>query len=593
MKKIISFIIIISLLVGFSYSEEGKITYGELLEKIEIIKGNGNDLNPDGVMKRQEVISLIIRLSDLSEEYNKFVPPIEPTFKDVSKSSWAYKDIEFAYANNITKGIGNNLFGYGDYINANQFSLFILRVMNYDENNKDFEYRKSYDILMKRCNSKKNIKDASEDILRANMFEILYNSLDAKLYNDDKKFIEKVLNSNKKKDEFIDIMNNYKEKLVFDLDKEEKNNDSKKEIISNFGVNVLAEILNTNSDKNILISPTSIINALAMTLNGADGTTKAQMEDVFMIKSEELNEYLFKYNNSLESSDNYKFNLANSIWINKNIGFKVNESFLSENKKYFSSEPFVEEFNDITKDKINNWVYRNTEKKIDFVLDEIKANAVMYLINALSFDAQWDEIYSKNDIIEGVFINSLNKKEKVQYLFSEERKYLEDENAVGFIKDYKDGKYSFVALLPNKDIGIKKYLKELQNNNIPKFLNSSEDILTKTYIPKFNSDFNIKLNDILISLGISDAFASDRANFNKMGESPENIYIGNVIHKTTIKVDERGTEAGAATVVEMAIKGLPPTDFKVVKLNRPFIYMIVDNDKKTPMFIGIANSINN
>ena len=173
-------------------------------------------------------------------------------------------------------------------------------------------------------------------------------------------------------------------------------------------------------------------------------------------------------------------------------------------------------------------------------------------------------------------------------MYALETIYLDDGKATGFVKPYYDHKYSFVALLPNEDIAIQDYVASLSGSGFINTLNNAQSIDVQTALPKFTYDYEIMMNDTLITLGITDAFDPEKANFGKMADiSEENLFISTVLHKTFIAVDELGTKAGAATSVGIS-KSSAPLHEKQVILDRPFVYAIVDNATNLPVFLGIV-----
>ena len=227
------------------------------------------------------------------------------------------------------------------------------------------------------------------------------------------------------------------------------------------------------------------------------------------------------------------------------------------------------------------------------ILDEIPPEAVMYLVNALAFEAEWTEIYEKNQVREGKFTKEDGTEQDVKFMYCTEGKYLEDEKATGFIKYYSGRKYAFVALLPNKDITLSEYISSLDGASLHELLSEAENKSVKTAIPKFKTEYNTEMSKVLKSMGMTDAFDDAKADFSGLGTSTAgNIFINRVIHKTFIQVGEKGTKAGAATVVEMSDKGVGPIDDpKQVYLDRPFVYMLIDCENNIPFFIGSMTDI--
>ena len=349
-----------------------------------------------------------------------------------------------------------------------------------------------------------------------------------------------------------------------------------------------------SKDENVLISPLSIQLALAMTANGADGNTKAEMEALLGgdISLEDLNEYLYSYVNNLPSAEKYKLQIANSIWFRDDEGrLQVEKDFLQKNADYYGAQAYKAAFDDQTLKDINNWVKDHTDGMIDSILDQIDDDAVMYLINALVFDAEWQHVYDKSDVYKGKFTNIDGTEKQVDMMHSEETVYLQDENATGFMKPYSGSKYSFAALLPNEGVDINEYIAGLTGEKLMKTLNTPQLGMVMATLPKFSYEYELTMNDVLKELGMPTAFNETKADFSKLGESSRgNIFIGEVLHKTFISVDELGTKAGAVTKVEMKDESAPMSEW-VVNLNRPFVYMIIDNESKLPVFIGLVAAI--
>ncbi|NLT13299.1 MAG: serine protease [Clostridiales bacterium] len=360
--------------------------------------------------------------------------------------------------------------------------------------------------------------------------------------------------------------------------------------IADFAVKLFQK--NASSDENTLISPLSVLCALAMTANGAEGETLAQMEEVFGLSVPELNKYLYTYLNTLPTGDKYKVSVANSVWFRDDKTLTVEEDFLQANADYFGASIYKAPFDANTLKDINAWVNKNTDGMIKDILDEIPAAAIMYLINALSFDAEWERIYNISDVRDGSFTTEAGEKRSVEMMYASEYQYLDDGNATGFIKYYTDRKYAFAALLPKEDITVDNYIASLTGDGLMSTLQNAQNTEVNTAIPKFESEYSAEMSGILMSMGMTDAFNGDRADFTGLGKSAGgNIFINRVIHKTYIAVDEKGTKAGAATAVEMQKMSAPVKEPETVYLDRPFVYMLLDCETNLPLFIGTVTDI--
>ncbi len=340
-------------------------------------------------------------------------------------------------------------------------------------------------------------------------------------------------------------------------------------------------------ENNTLISPLSVISALAMTAGGANGDTLTQMEQVFGMDRESLDEYLASYINGLPQGEKYKLDLANSIWINNSGNFTPSGDFLQHNADYYGADIYESPFDEATLRDINNWVKEETDGMIDSILNQIPAEAIMYLINALAFDAEWEEIYEKNNIRDDDFTKEDGSTVNVDFMYSTESAYIEDELAKGFIKYYSGREYAFVALLPNEGVSVEDYISSLDGEKLNKMLTEPMSATIYASLPKFETEYSVEMSDILSALGMPNAFDSLMADFSLMGTADGNIYINRVLHKTFISVGEKGTRAGAVTAVEMDCESaMMPLEPKEIYLDRPFVYMLIDCENGIPFFIG-------
>lgn len=364
---------------------------------------------------------------------------------------------------------------------------------------------------------------------------------------------------------------------------------NRKEEITDFSLNLFKENF---KDENILISPLSIVSALGMVANGANGNTLSEMEKVLNSDIQGLNDYLKAYTEYLPSSDKYKVGLANSIWFKDKEALTVNEDFLQINKDYYDASIYKAPFDESTKKDINAWVKDKTNGMIESLLEEAPPKeAVMYLINALSFDAEWENIYEESHIYDHRFALENGEKQDAEFMVSDENFYLENEKAIGFMKPYKDNKYAFVALLPKESMSMADLLNYLDGEAVMSLVDNKRSEGVRAQIPKFSITYDVLLNQSLQDLGILDAFIQDQADFTDLGKSTDgNIFINQIIHKTRIDVNEKGTKAGAVTAAEMTDSAMME-ETKEVILDRPFFYMIVDTEQNLPLFMGSLMSV--
>lgn len=362
-------------------------------------------------------------------------------------------------------------------------------------------------------------------------------------------------------------------------------------VLADFGVRLFKESF--EADKNTLISPLSVLSALAMTANGADNKTLAEMESVLGADASTLNAYVKSYVDALPTGEKYKLSLANSIWFTDDERFTVSEDFLQTNADYYRADIYKAPFNSKTCNDINSWVKEKTDGMIRKVLNEIPDDAVMYLVNALAFDAEWQEIYEKYQVRDAVFTTEDGTKRTVDMMYSSESRYLEDENATGFIKHYSGGKYAFAALLPNEGVSLEEYVTSLDGEKLYKMLSEPQNATVEAGLPKFEFEYSTEMADVLTKMGMQEAFDPLLADFARLGTSTHgNISISRVLHKTYISVGERGTKAGAVTVIKMSDAAAAITiEPKYVTLDRPFVFMLIDTETNLPFFIGTVTDI--
>ncbi len=346
--------------------------------------------------------------------------------------------------------------------------------------------------------------------------------------------------------------------------------------------------------ENTLVSPLSVLGALAMTANGAKGETREEMETVLGMDTEELNRYfsgLMPEEDKTEKGP--RFHLANSVWFTDGGGFEADGDFLETVEKYYGADVFEAPFDGSTLREINNWVKENTDGMIPEILDRIPPDAVMYLVNALAFDGEWTEPYKEHLVDPGTFTREDGTQTEAAFMRSRENLYLESDFAVGFVKPYKGGKYAFAALLPKEGFTLSDCIVSLDGKKLTDLLASASVTPVEAALPKFETGSSLELSRVLSVMGMPTAFDPVNADFSGLGTGAgQNLYISRVLHKTFISVAEQGTKAGAATVVEMAKNAaLPLEEPKRVILDRPFVYMLIDCETNVPFFLGALTDV--
>ena len=357
-------------------------------------------------------------------------------------------------------------------------------------------------------------------------------------------------------------------------------------------------IADNNGTGNIMISPASIMMALDMVSAGSKNESLKQLTDLFAENQDPLAQQAFAsaLMDRINDSKEIDFSCANAVWSNRTLlGDSVNQEYVDYIKKTFGAEYTQTAFDNNTVNDINNWVDENTQHMIDKAIESLDDDTVMVLVNAIAFDAKWEEPYDSDHIHDGDFRSANSGTQNATFLNESTTYYYETEKATGFIKNYKGGEYAFLMILPtDESVNANDFLKNFTAEDYEKFIASRTDeydVYTK--MPEFKYDYEFMVNDTLKNLGVKDVFDPEKADLSGIAGQPGDIYVSKVIHKTHIEVDSNGTKAAAVTVVTLDCAGAEPVtrEFRQVICDRPFAYAIVDLETMAPIFIGTVNEV--
>ena len=350
-----------------------------------------------------------------------------------------------------------------------------------------------------------------------------------------------------------------------------------------FALDLLRE---SADEKNALVSPLSVLSALAMAENGADGETLAQMERVTGMGADELTDLLQAYGTLV---DDGPLSVANSIWLRDSDGLAVEDDFLETCGGRLGAQVFSAPFDDSTVADVNAWVSEKTNEMIPEMLNQISDDAQVLLVNALAFEGGWEDPFDSALVSPDTFTCEDGTEQDVTMMHSAEGSYLEGELATGFVKPYEGYDYAFVGLLPAVGVSVGELLASLDGDALEELLTPVAGAGAEIGLPKFTASYEAELADALRELGMTDAFDAELADFSRMGSSEQGpLYVGGVLHKTFVDVNEEGTRAAAATTVSMDGAAAPggPVEYHEVILDRPFVYLIMDLRCDLPVFIG-------
>lgn len=358
------------------------------------------------------------------------------------------------------------------------------------------------------------------------------------------------------------------------------------QIYNEFIQSLLKKYAAKKGNNNIVISPYSIISLLLMAADATAGKTREEVQA--LICDEQAFETIMAVMQkcAAEFSKNQSFHYANAACVKEKISPTIKSPYKTslEEKfsgKVFSSKNMVEE--------VNAWIADNTWGMIPKTLDKAAEEMLFCLINAVAFDAEWEKQYDDRDIIKNTFTNADGSRSIVWMLRSSEHNYIETETHTGFVKDYKEGNFSLMALLP-KEATQSFFAESLAEVNFVKLFVRQTEEKVNVLLPEFKYSFEENLKEYCQERGVKRIF-TDRADFTPITD--EWLMADALIHKACIEVDCKGTKA-AATTAMIAPTGCLPTlmpKVKSVKLDRPFVYAIMHNKTKLPVFVGVVNKI--
>ena len=338
-----------------------------------------------------------------------------------------------------------------------------------------------------------------------------------------------------------------------------------------FQTTFFKEINTQYKGKNVIVSPLSAYQVLGLTTNGANGQSQEEMLLALENKDlEELNEI------NLEilkvSKDFSTIEIANAIM----TAFTPKEKFVDIALQYESS---IEPLKSVT--QVNNWCNLKTHGKIPKIMDQLPPNTVMVLLNALYFKGEWVKEFSENLTTTRAFYNFNDESKSTQIpmmLAKDNYNYYEDSQQQIIEIPYKKDYMSAVIILPSQSIDINKYISKLDDDTIQKLIKKMSTKEVQLQLPKFELEFDSTLNEILQKMGMVQVFDQSLADLTGMKDEKD-IYIGQVLQKTFLKVDEKGSEAAAVTAVVVQTKSMPLNNNRMI-INRPFLFML--RNKKLP-----------
>jgi len=347
-------------------------------------------------------------------------------------------------------------------------------------------------------------------------------------------------------------------------------------------------------NKNIFFSPYSISTAFAMTYEGARGQTAEEIRAVFHFPEEaDIRRPAFAriYNQLNKKNKNYKLHTANALWAEQT--YPLLPEYISNIEQYYGGKTTNLDFimeTEKSRQIINNWVEDMTNDKIKDIIPRGVLDSLTRLVltNAIYFKGTWVKEFEKKKTHDAPFRVSPDKTVTVPMMMCTGKdakfNYAETEELQILEMLYAGKELSMLVLLP-KDENLSKLEESLTIEKLNKWRNELREREVAVYIPKFTFETKYFIAETLSEMGMPLAFTWPGADFSGM-DSTKNLYISSVIHQAFVEVNEKGTEAAAATVVTMKLGTAMPVKTPIFRADHPFIFIIQEKETGNILFIG-------
>jgi len=353
------------------------------------------------------------------------------------------------------------------------------------------------------------------------------------------------------------------------------------------GFKTFLQINGADDEENILISPLSIETALYMASNGAQDETLSEIRDALEFGAfypSGINEQFHQFIDKLsdDRTDKTFLNMSQAAFYNPNL-FTIDNEFQSNLEQYYSANVYDDKFD---LESINGWANEKTEGRIPKVLDKIKEEEFMFLMNALYFIGDWDKPFPAESTRDANFqfldgrrptVPMMNQDAALSHYIGDDLKAVD--------LSFAGQKFAMTFIqTPNP---IAEYLEEKSYTEISDTYKKLVDDQMQEErlllnLPKFELKYKRELSPDLKAMGMQRAFSNSQAQFQKVGDAGGNIYLTRVIHDTFLKIDEKGAEGAAVTTVGFGVESVPQS----ISFNKPFLLVLRHVETGIPIFIG-------
>ena len=354
----------------------------------------------------------------------------------------------------------------------------------------------------------------------------------------------------------------------------------------------------SGTDENCFFSPLSITTALAMTYMGTKGDTAKQVENVMKLSSlgkeihhgfKDLNSDIFPH----PPPNQYQLKLANRLYGQK--GFNFVPEYLSSTRDIYGAQLEAVDFmkeTEGTRKAINTWVEEQTAGKIQQLLAPgvLSADSRLVLVNAIYFKGEWIEQFDEVDTKDMPFYLSPSNTKTVPMMYQAENfgfYYDESTKCKVLVMGYKGGAVDMMIALPDNITGLAKLESKLSDDVLRSWSSKVRRVKVRVTLPKFKFSKSFSLVDCLKHMGITDLFQVGKADLS--GIAKDELVVSEVIHKAFLEVNEKGSEAAAATAIVMMLGcafGMKEEEPKVFKADHPFVFFIRDRKSEAVLFMG-------
>ena len=339
------------------------------------------------------------------------------------------------------------------------------------------------------------------------------------------------------------------------------------------------------SRENMMISPVSIEIILSLLAYAAQGQTRSELLNYLGTDSIALLDDI----NTLAKmvATDHAASVANAIYVDKDVLPFVLPSYIAKIKEFGITDLLPP---GVDAEAINRWVAEKTNRMIPSILPPEEKLSDLIILNAIAFEAAWRDEYDDYNILDGIFYRTDGGMEKAHFLHSTEDYLIYNDEAIGFLKPYKDCGFSFMAMLPQKTKNPIEFISTLQENALGDMIRGAAQVPVTVKIPEYSFDSTFDIKALLQDAGVVSAFDRNRADIGNMLPIP-NSYISGIKHKTHVEVDRNGTRAATVTMAAVAAGCLPDFPRFEGMLDRPFVFGIVHNGSGVPLFLGVVNTL--